>query len=115
MKNKRGELNLTIIVVLIMVIFVALALVQAIFNQQSILTTKVSVTDEAFNLTSLGCLTGGELEVNETKMRIFLSISSNKSLKDLVSSSDVLFQTQAGDYFPSASLKLPPSKGTKPN
>jgi len=55
--NKKGQMNVGEIVLMIMIIVVGLALVQAIFTEQTTLTTKSIVTDETVTCSSQGDLT----------------------------------------------------------
>lgn len=50
MRNKKGELNTGMIVILVMGIIVALALIPEIFNQQAVQTTKINVADEVVDI-----------------------------------------------------------------
>ena len=61
--DKKGQLGVGGIVVLAMGIIVALVLSQQIFNQQSIMTSKISVEDELIDI-SPARLSGGA--INET-------------------------------------------------
>lgn len=57
--NKKAQMNIGTIVVLIMGIFVAIALGTQIFNQQAILTDKISVNNESIDYSTAYNSTGG--------------------------------------------------------
>lgn len=52
MKSKKGEMNMGMMLMLVFGIILALALIPAIFNEQSAMTTKNVATDEAVSVAS---------------------------------------------------------------
>jgi len=63
--NKRGQMSLGMIVLLVVGVVVVLALMPTIINEQYKMTNKLSVDDETTNLTTEGCYTAGG-QVNES-------------------------------------------------
>ena|SRR3990167_149445 len=63
--NKKGETNFTLILGLFVVIIFSLALIPEIFNQQSVMTTKPTIVNEAVDISSAR-LAGGDINVSRT-------------------------------------------------
>ena len=52
MKSKKGEMNMGVMLMLVFGIILALALIPAIFNEQSAMTTKNNAVDESISVAS---------------------------------------------------------------
>jgi len=77
-KNKRGQMmggRLGVILMLFILIVVGIVFVEAIADNESKLTSKNSVDDETFNLTSNSCYTAGG-EVNESNSNCNLTVEN---------------------------------------
>jgi len=66
MKNKRAQMNVGMIVIMIMAIFVGLALLQAIFNEQAVLTEKENAAEAGSLSTAVPAAAAINTSVNFT-------------------------------------------------
>lgn len=76
-RNKGGQLNVGAYVLIVMGIVVCIALLAPIFANQNIMTEKQSVTDEADNLVTAGCIVatadGGQVNTSDSNCNITLT------------------------------------------
>lgn len=114
--NKKGQMNVGEIVVIIMMIFVGLALIQEIFNIQATLTTKTTITDESLTCSTqnacwVGTLRNGtylytitnyptDWQLDDCPITSFvITNSSGSTTSAWVENTDYTFNAKNGTYY----------------
>ena len=75
--DKKGEMNLGIIITIFIGIIFGIALLAPIFNTQAEMTTKITSTNESTNLDAVGCILVNT--INETDSDCNISVLNNPS------------------------------------